>query len=468
MGLLADILLYPGELLPLLRVRREAKALATHTYSDEDLAFCYRMLNRLSKSFAFVIQQLPAAVRHAVCVFYLVLRALDTVEDDMGVGNAEKIPILIAFHEHVTDPNWTYVCGTKDFRKLMQHLHHLRRALEKLDPKYRMVILDITKRMGAGMAMYITAEVETEQQYQDYCHYVAGLVGIGLSAIFHHSGLEPLADEGLSNTMGLFLQNTNIIRDYLEDIEEEPAPRMFWPRAVWGKYAQQLEDLKDVGANGTAAVQCLNDMVTIALSHAPHCLCFLAQVHDAQIFRFWAIPQIMAMATLTLCYNNIQVFQKEIKPRLGLAAKVMDQTWSMVDVRSFFHAFALELLAKVHDADPSAQATRANLAKIISLCKPGKKVAGVEGLQGAGIGGGGGSGSMSLFTTSSVMWHVVVFAVRKLHSSMFLQSPDCLPHSTPSPLFSLTLTCYPNPPIPYLPLNPSHPSTSSLPFFCTS
>jgi len=33
-------------------------------------------------------------------------------------------------------------------------------------------------------------------------------------------------------TMGLFLQKTNIIRDYLEDIEELPAPRMFWPKVV--------------------------------------------------------------------------------------------------------------------------------------------------------------------------------------------------------------------------------------------
>ena len=31
--------------------------------------------------------------------------------------------------------------------------------------------------------------------------------------------------EDLSNHMGLFLQKTNIIRDYLEDIVEEPAPR---------------------------------------------------------------------------------------------------------------------------------------------------------------------------------------------------------------------------------------------------
>lgn len=31
--------------------------------------------------------------------------------------------------------------------------------------------------------------------------------------------------EELANHMGLFLQKTNIIRDYLEDINEEPAPR---------------------------------------------------------------------------------------------------------------------------------------------------------------------------------------------------------------------------------------------------
>lgn len=37
---------------------------------------------------------------------------------------------------------------------------------------------------------------------------------------------EEFADmEYLANHMGLFLQKTNIIRDYLEDINEEPAPR---------------------------------------------------------------------------------------------------------------------------------------------------------------------------------------------------------------------------------------------------
>lgn len=36
-------------------------------------------------------------------------------------------------------------------------------------------------------------------------------------------------------------QKTNIIRDYLEDINEIPKSRMFWPRQIWSKYVNKLE-----------------------------------------------------------------------------------------------------------------------------------------------------------------------------------------------------------------------------------
>jgi farnesyl-diphosphate farnesyltransferase len=75
------------------------------------------------------------------------------------------------------------------------------------------------------------------EDYDEYCHNVAGIVGLGLSQLFHS-----LAPDSLSNSMGLFLQKTSVIRDYLEDINEIPAPRMFWPREIWGRYAAQLED----------------------------------------------------------------------------------------------------------------------------------------------------------------------------------------------------------------------------------
>jgi phytoene/squalene synthetase len=43
-------------------------------------------------------------------------------------------------------------------------------------------------------------------------------------------------------SMGLFLQKTNIIRDYREDLDDK---RKFWPRAVWSKYADDLSDFAD-------------------------------------------------------------------------------------------------------------------------------------------------------------------------------------------------------------------------------
>ena len=45
------------------------------------------------------------------------------------------------------------------------------------------VITDIARQMGAGMAEFIEREVETVEDYNLYCHYVAGLIGLGLSKV---------------------------------------------------------------------------------------------------------------------------------------------------------------------------------------------------------------------------------------------------------------------------------------------
>ena len=46
-------------------------------------------------------------------------------------------------------------------------------------------LLDITKRMGCGMAEYVAKDLGQGtikiSDYDLYCHYVAGLVGEGLS-----------------------------------------------------------------------------------------------------------------------------------------------------------------------------------------------------------------------------------------------------------------------------------------------
>ncbi|EOX97879.1 Squalene synthase 1 isoform 2 [Theobroma cacao] len=303
------------------------------------------MLHKVSRSFALVIQQLDTKLRNAVCIFYLVLRALDTVEDDTSIATDVKVPILIDFHRHIYNRDWHFSCGTKHYKVLMDEFHHVSTAFLELEKGYQVAIEDITKRMGAGMAKFICKEVETVDDYDEYCHYVAGLVGLGLSKLFHASGSEDLASDSLSNSMGLFLQKTNIIRDYLEDINEIPKSRMFWPRQIWSKYVSKLEDLK-YEENSVKAVQCLNDMVTNALIHVDDCLKYMSALRDPAIFRFCAIPQIMAIGTLALCYDNIEVFRGVVKMRRGLTAKVIDRTNTMADVYGAFYDFSCMLKAR--------------------------------------------------------------------------------------------------------------------------
>ncbi|KAJ9132805.1 hypothetical protein P3X46_033638 [Hevea brasiliensis] len=368
MGSLGAILKHPDDFYPLLKLKMASRNAEKQIPPEPHWRFCYSMLHKVSRSFALVIQQLGPQLRDAVCIFYLVLRALDTVEDDTSIPTDVKVPILIAFHQHIYNCEWHFSCGSKDYKVLMDQFHHVSNAFLELGKSYQEAIENITKRMGAGMAKFICKEVETVDDYDEYCHYVAGLVGLGLSRLFHASGSEDLAPDVLSNSMGLFLQKTNIIRDYLEDINEIPKSRMFWPHQIWSKYVNKLEDFKRE-ENSVKAVQCLNDMVTNALIHVDDCLKYMSALRDLAIFRFCAIPQIMAIGTLAMCYNNIEVFRGVVKMRRGLTAKVIDRTKTMADVYGAFFDFSCMLKSKIDRSDPNAEKTLSRVEAIQKSCR---------------------------------------------------------------------------------------------------
>ncbi|XP_009389044.2 squalene synthase 1 [Musa acuminata AAA Group] len=367
MGMLAAMVTHPDEVYPMVKLKLASDRIRRQIPAEPHWSFSYSMLQKVSRSFALVIQQLEPQLRDAVCVFYLVLRALDTVEDDTSIPSEIKVPILQNFYLHIYDRKWHFSCGAKDYKILMDKFHLVSTAFLELDKSYQEAIEDITRRMGAGMAKFICKEVESIDDYDEYCHYVAGLVGLGLSKLFHASGSEELASDNLSNSMGLFLQKTNIIRDYLEDINEIPKSRMFWPRQIWSKYADKLEGFKNA-ENSTKAVECLNDLVTNALIHAEDCLQYMSALKDLAIFRFCAIPQIMAIGTLALCYNNVEVFRGVVKMRRGLTAKIIDQTNSMSDVYGAFYEFSSLLKSKIDDNDPNAKLTRKHVEAIQKAC----------------------------------------------------------------------------------------------------
>ena len=145
--------------------------------------------------------------------------------------------------------------------------------------------------------------------YDLYCHYVAGLVGEGLSRLFAGSGLEsPLLLEvagTLANTVTIMIvivtiivmivNNYNniiirwdcfykrqtssvtilkimwmvvvvIIDDYNRN-NNNNIGRSFWPKDIWSLYTTTTGDLGDFCANNkeSSAVSCLNHLVNDAL-----------------------------------------------------------------------------------------------------------------------------------------------------------------------------------------------------------
>mmetsp|Transcript_19314 Transcript_19314/g.53631 ORF Transcript_19314/g.53631 Transcript_19314/m.53631 type:complete len:553 (-) Transcript_19314:130-1788(-) len=376
MGVLS-LLYRPSEFLALLKLKKkiqEWKQRSAMQERDADWEFCYDMLNKVSRSFAIVIEQLGDELRNAICVFYLVLRGLDTVEDDMAIDAETKARLLLSFHESIECEGFTLSYGYKDEKVLLEKFDCVVRAYLTLKPSYRAVIRDITQRMAEGMHKFTVMKVETTQDYDLYCHYVAGLVGIGLSKMFVASGLEDdilTQSETNSNHMGLFLQKTNIIRDFLEDHEdvneETGVRRVFWPKEIWGLYTDSLQNFT-YGKNETQAVACLNHMVADALRHLPYCIEYLSNIKDYQNFLFCAIPQVMAAHTLSLCYANPAVFKGKIRKNLGecrnvqpvkirkgLSAKLMLETVSMESALDIFEDVIDSISDRVSPSDPTSR-----------------------------------------------------------------------------------------------------------------
>ncbi len=330
-----------------------------------DRAFCYAALNQVSRSFAVVIQQLPYELRDPVCVFYLVLRGLDSVEDDMTYPAEQRLPLLRNFHEKCNQKGCKIegVGDSADYRVLLANFDKVINVHQSLKPEYRDVITNICEKMGNGMADYASRKVVTLTDYDDYCYYVAGLVGIGLSSLFYASGLEShqLQDSfELANSMGLLLQKTNISRDYYEDLN---LGRSFWPKEIWGKYTERLDELQK-NPTSPESLGCINELVTDALQHVSNCILYLNMIRDPQVFRFCAIPQVMAMATLAKIYNNPDVFTEVVKIRKGLAAKLMVETNSMEVVNKVMNKYVEQIRSKLNTEDPNYLLTKKRLNRI--------------------------------------------------------------------------------------------------------
>lgn len=340
-----------------------------------ELRRCFELLDMTSRSFSAVIKELHPDLLVATTLFYLILRGLDTIEDDMTLSLARKDPILRDFHNIIEKSGWTFDGSGPDEkdRQLLVEFDKVIKEYLPLKPEYRVIIKDITQKMGHGMAHYQgnvekygQDVVQTVDDYNLYCHYVAGLVGEGCTRLFVEAKLANpilLERDYLHESMGLFLQKTNIIRDIREDFDDK---RRFYPKAIWSKHVKKFDDLFDP-AHREEALACSSEMVLNAIEHVPDCLMYLAGLREQSVFNFCAIPQTMAIATLTKVFQNPKIFEGNVKITRGEACQIMlESTQNLQVACEVFRRYLRLILKKNNPRDP-------NFLKISIACSKGEQ-----------------------------------------------------------------------------------------------
>ncbi|KAF9263357.1 squalene synthase [Marasmius fiardii PR-910] len=363
--------------------KRDITAKQEHETSGWDRASmrrCWEFLDMTSRSFSAVIKELDGDLARVVCLFYLVLRGLDTIEDDMTIPDEKKQPLLRQFHKFTTKEGWTFTeCGPNEKdRQLLVEYDLVVTELNNLPKQYRDVILSIAEKMAMGMADYAhkaattsSIYLATVDDYNLYCHYVAGLVGEGLSGLFSASTKEAewLAGQlELSNSLGLLLQKTNIIRDYREDVEEK---RFFWPREIWGKKEIGFTEMSDMyrPRNAEKAQWVQSEMILDAMGHLVDALDYLKLLKNQSVFTFCAIPATMAIATLELCFMNPAMFQRNIKIRKAEAASLIMRSTNAREVSQIFRIYCRKIHARASPADPNFLRLSVACGKIEQWCE---------------------------------------------------------------------------------------------------
>lgn len=202
-----------------------------------DLDHFYQMhLEKVSRSFAFCIPRLRPELRNWVSLSYLLFRVVDTIEDSVWPHPQAQKTVFQQFNDFLaTRPprskamEWvshfpaTIPAGE---RALLADVDILLQQFHDLPFDIRSLMKESLSEMSSGMLHFAEAShvgLRRMSELNQYCFFVAGIVGELLTSLVFRRRLKTDTDEALllqSHHFGLFLQKINILKDQDGDEKE--------------------------------------------------------------------------------------------------------------------------------------------------------------------------------------------------------------------------------------------------------
>ena len=208
--------------------------------------YAEEILLQVSRTFALNINVLKGKLHKSILLAYLYLRIADTVEDDPDMKASEKEVILgkfaeifktvelsdelVAEFERSLPESWRK--SEHPYMDLCLHTHVVVPLLREMPETYAAPVRAVTIEMCQGMAKFALRQeaalssgwftLESVADLDEYCYYVAGIVGKLLTNLFAAdtcliNDARKVEMQKLDVSFGLALQVANIVKDCIED-----------------------------------------------------------------------------------------------------------------------------------------------------------------------------------------------------------------------------------------------------------
>jgi farnesyl-diphosphate farnesyltransferase len=283
--------------------------------NQQDEQYQEHILQGVSRTFALTIPQLPPPLRRVISNAYLLCRIADTIEDDNALSPGLTRKFSGMFIEVVAGTTPAEKFADELFPLLSDHTIAAEHDLIKNTPavirithsfntNQRRALERCVRIMAKGMADYQDAEslegLNDLPAMDEYCYYVAGVVGEMLTELFCDYSEEINRNRDtmmkLAVSFGQGLQMTNILKDIWEDRKRGAC---WLPRDIFLQEGLHLKDLQP-GQPDQRFRNGLGVLIAVAKGHLRDALTYTCMIpaHETGIRRFclWAV----GMAVLTL------------------------------------------------------------------------------------------------------------------------------------------------------------------------
>lgn len=314
--------------------------------------YAEEILLQVSRTFALNINALKGKLHKSILLAYLYLRIADTVEDDPDMKASEKEVVLglfgeifrtaelredaVAAFEHSLPESWRK--SEHPYMNLCLHTHVVVPLLKELPETYAAPVRAVTMEMCHGMAKFALRQeaalssgwftLESVADLDEYCYYVAGIVGKMLTNLFAADTCL-IGDrcktemQKLDVSFGLALQVANIVKDCVEDSGRRVCfvPEEICRRHGFAHSYEMFDVPTDVAIRADfdkrrAAV--MGELVKKAWGHLDDAIAYTKLLPNVKmrtrIFCLW--PLFMAAENMKLIGNGASLFVSDKKVKI--------------------------------------------------------------------------------------------------------------------------------------------------------